>query len=160
MLKLTRTLALALALAAAIAVGPIPAVAEVFTHAKAGLQFTLPDSWNVTTEGDSLEALSGDESVIMWFDVIAPRDLDAYLKEVDKDISRHLQKVKVTTDETTEVVNGLKQHYLQGTAMANGEPVAWDLTLVEGGKMVLCVLAAGDDLDNKTVMNIYRSIKK
>lgn len=158
MSKFTRLIALALT--TTMTIGPNLAAAEEFTHAKAGLKFTLPDGWHTATEGDSLEAMSADESVMMWFDVIPLSGLDAYLKGLDKEVAKHLQKVKVTTKETTEVVNGLKQHYTQGTAVSEGEPVAWDLTIVEGGKMVLCVLAAGDDLDNKTVMNIYRSIKK
>jgi predicted Zn-dependent protease len=137
-----------------------PAAAETFTHATAGLQFELPDGWTTKQDGDTLEAEGPGGLPSMQFDVIADAEVEHYVDGWAQGAGETFQEMEVTTDAKPEKINGLQQTYSEGTAKVDGQPIQWDLTIVQGGKKTLAIMAFGDDLDAELMKSIYRSIRK
>lgn len=138
----------------------VPAQADVFTHAAAGLQFELPNGWKTSQDGDSLEASDPAGLPAVQFDVISESDISDYVDGWAAGMGESLGDFEVTTDAQVEEVNGLTQIYSEGTATIDGHPVHWDLTIVKGGKRVLAIMALGEDLDDKRVEAIYSSVRR
>lgn len=147
--------ALALLLAA-------PASAEVFSHADAGVEFDVPAKWKVEQDGDAMMAMSPKEDAFIIFSVMKGKEVKQFLAGIDKELASWMNNIKVTTDATTEKVNALTQHYMEGTGVLTdgGVDVHWDLTLVEGAKKPMFVLAVGANLDGDQVKKVYSSIRR
>ena len=148
------------ALVASLLLGAPAAQADVFTHAAAGLQFELPDGWKTKQNGDTLEAEGPGGLPTMQFDVIADSDINDYVDGWAEGAGETFQDVEITTDAEVETVNGLRQIYSEGTATVDGTEIQWDLTIVQGGKKTLAIMAFGENLQGGAIKKIYSSIKK
>jgi predicted Zn-dependent protease len=148
------------AVAAALLLAAPVAQAEVFTHTTAGLQFELPDGWKTKQTGDTLEAEGPGGLPTVQFDVIADSEVADYVDGWAEGAGETFQDLEVTTDAKVETINGLKQIFSEGTAKVEGTDIEWDLTIVQGGKKTLAIMAFGATLEDNVVKGIYNSIRK
>jgi hypothetical protein len=145
-----------MALGAAMTGFPSSARADWFVEPKSGLQFELPAGWHSGEEDGSFGAISPDQSVMIMFDPADPRNW----KKIEKQISRHVKDIQVTTAGKESTVNGLTQLFSEGTGVFQRQVIKWEITIVVGGKVPMSVIAVGAHPDPGVVKKIYDSIRK
>ena len=141
----------------------IPAVfaQESFTHEPSGLTFTLPAGWTYSHEGDHFEAASSDESIVLLFFVGKSYEVEAAINGAVDELSKIIRNVNVTTDVTEVEVNGLNHAFIEGDGLMEGEVIDWDLTVVQGSRKCMAIVALGDiDSYQGIVDKIYDSIRE
>jgi predicted Zn-dependent protease len=136
------------------------ASAEVRKHPTAGLQFELPDGWTTRTNAGTLVAEPPDKKIYLSFAVIDETKIDGYVTKWAEGMKGGLTDLQIDIDDKVEEVNGLQQIYSMGSALLEGKPIQWDLTIVKGGTKVLAVMALGENLDGDVVQNVYASIQR
>lgn len=133
----------------------------VMTHAESGLQFTLPEGWKQSQDGNALAAENADGSIVMLFLVTDQKDVKEVSEGIGSIVDETLDKVEVTEDPKEEEINGLTQVWAEGTGEYKGEAQDWDISVVVGAKKPMVVLAMGKIGDNEDEINgVYNSIKK
>jgi len=133
---------------------------ERFTHAPSGLSFVLPADWTYVQEGDHFKAYSPDESVLLFFLVGHYSEVEQAIVEAAEMLDKIIAQSEMTTEPTTEMINGLAQVYAEGYGWLDGERVDWDLTLVLGQKS-MAIVAVGDIERQQAILNgIYASISE
>jgi len=134
---------------------------ETFTHEGSGLQFTLPAGWTYTSAGDHFEAASPDEEVYLLFFVGRDGEAAAAIDAVVEELSGIIHNPTISSEYTEEKVNGLTQVYVEGDGLVDGDRIDWDLSLIEGSRKSMVVVAFGAIEENhSTIQRIYRSIRE
>ena len=132
---------------------------ETFTHTPSGLSFTLPAGWSYTQEGDHFEAASPGDEVILLFFVGKFYEVEAAINGAVDELANIVKNPNITTETTEAEINGLLQVFIEGDGLFEGEVMDWDLTLVQGSKKCMVVIALGDIDSNQRIMDgIYDSI--
>jgi predicted Zn-dependent protease len=152
-----RTMILAVALAVLAAVPGVQA--EPLTHPPSGLQFEIPEGWKTRVNAGSLVAEPADGTTYLSFAVIEEAQVEKYVQQWAEGMGK-LTDLQVDVDAEVSEVNDLQQVYSVGSAILEGKPIQWDLTIVKGGKKVLAVMALGENLDADVVQKVYASIRK
>jgi hypothetical protein len=147
-----------IAATALVAVAPSSS-AEVVKHAPSGLQFALPEGWTTRTEGGHLVAEPPDRKVALRFTVIEETAARNYVATWSQG-RRDLTNLQVDVDAEVSDVNGLQHVVSAGSATMDGKPVEWDVTIVNGGRKALAIVALGQDLDTAVVQAMYSTIRR
>lgn len=143
---------------------PALALAKTYPHGDAKVSITIPDSWKVETEENSLTANSPDESVVLLFMVVEATDTDEALKALDKELDKVVKNVKTDGKPEEITVNGMKGVVIDGTGKVDGQKVDLGLLVLstKSGK-VLFGLGFGETGKYKKheadVEKIFKSIK-
>lgn len=135
--------------------------AVTVTHVQTGLKFDIPDDWEYSQEEDQFEAVSPDESVIIFFYVGKTDEVADLLDNIDLELSGIIENPEINDNIFEEEVNDLIQVYIEGTGEYEGEIVDWDLTMVFGGNRSMSIIALGniDDMQSE-ITDIYASIRR
>jgi len=115
---------------------------ETFTHPDAGVQFTLPAGWKTTGEGEKIIATSEHEaiSVVLW----VPRgdDFEQATEELKEQLRQIIQNPQVTTPGTESTHNGMRAYTAAGTGEVNGQPILWEVDILQAKKPFFVVTFA------------------
>ena len=134
---------------------------ESFTHEGSGLTFTLPAGWTYTHEEDHFEASSPDESVALLFFVGHGSEVGAAIDGAVDELSYLMQDPKITTELTEARINGLVQTFVEGDGVMEDVVMDWDLTLIQGSRRSMVIVAIGDIEGNQRAIDgIYQSIRE
>ena len=135
--------------------------AVTVTHVQTGLKFDIPDDWEYSQEGDGFQAVSPDESVILFFYVGKTADVADILDNIALELDGIIEDPEISEDIFEEEVNGLTQVYVEGTGYYQGEIVDWDLTMVFGGTRSMSIIGLGNIDDMQSVItDIYASVRR
>ncbi|HWS99359.1 MAG TPA: hypothetical protein VN256_03730 [Pyrinomonadaceae bacterium] len=119
---------------------------ETFTHPDAGVQFTLPAGWKTKNEGETLVATSEHEaiSVVLW----VPRgdDFDKATEELREQLRQVIKNPQVTTPGQETTHNGMRAYTAAGTGEVNGQPVLWEVDVLQSKKPFFVVTFASPDM--------------
>ena len=131
------------------------------THTETGLQFDLPESWEIEQDGNLLTAASPDQSVILMFYVGKADDAADLLENIADELDGIIDEPEITSDDVEEAeINGLLQVFIEGTGYYGDDEVDFDLTMVFGGNRTMSIIALGDiDGMQDTIDRIYSSIR-
>jgi len=113
-------------------------MSEEFKHKDAGIKMSVPKGWKVKTDEDDLEITSPDDLVMMFFSVIEPKDIDAAVKELDKELGKLMKKVQSGKIKESKV-NGMKLYELEGSGYIEGLKVDWGIYIVNAKKPVFII---------------------
>ncbi|AKJ02227.1 hypothetical protein ATI61_108383 [Archangium gephyra] len=137
-----------------------PVLAEQFTDTQSGLQFDIPRGWTHKLDGNTLTALSPDETAMLLFFVTDISESDEVVDRVAESMDQVIQNAQVTRRLTIREVNDLKQIQAKGTGTCEEDLCNWDFTLVVGARRNLLVVALGDvDKHEAEIHGVYRSIQ-
>lgn len=131
-----------LALVLSLALGSVAFAGEM-KH-PAGFKFWAPDGWKSTTDGMNVELRDpAGEVLVALFTPANVSQIDAALKELDKNLARWLTDIKVGTPEKgTE--EGVDYAMVEGTGKVNGKPVNVAVGVFHSEGEVLLAFAAVD----------------
>lgn len=132
-----------------------PAQGETVRRAASGLRMELPDKWMVS-KNDPEQMVVTAKDMNKEFSIRAiellkptPQELMSVKMNPATLFQKHyqLQDVELGSDPLEDSVNGLTQTRIEGTAKgaANRKLIVdWHLTVIEGGRTPLVLLAVGD----------------
>lgn len=105
--SILRASALALAVLAG-PTGPAPALAEAFTITEADpvAVVTVPDAWSSKKIPRGIQIKTPDDEIFMWFELVAPNELDAVQKEHDEYFAKQGVTVSGQADTASIEVGG------------------------------------------------------
>jgi predicted Zn-dependent protease len=91
---------------------------EVLTHPEAQVQITVPDQWKQVQKEDVLEIYSPGDEMAVVFMILAPKEAEKALDQVDKELEKKLGEIKWENngDSKPEEINGMKGEIWNGTA--------------------------------------------
>jgi hypothetical protein len=119
---------------------------ETFTHPDAGVQFTLPAGWKTKSEGETLTATSEHEavSVVLW----VPRgdDFDQATEQLKEQLREVIKNPQVTSPGKESTHNGMRAYTAGGTGEVNGQPVLWEVDILQAKKPFFVVTFASPDM--------------
>ena len=127
------------------------ALAPVSVHAKpvpipaAGVQVELAESWGVRKQEDVLMASPRDGSLLLVFGVVAARNLDQALQNLDKYLSKFVRSTKIEDKPEPVEINGMRGLSIAASGETEGKKVDIATLLLETktGK-ILMVLGIGE----------------
>lgn len=101
---------------------------------EAGIMMVVPKGFKFSKDGEDTVVMTEDEGVDIRFTVPKDGDYNKVVMDAAKEVDEYLNDVKVE-DKGSEVnVNGMKGTSMSGTATNEGEPVNWDLTIIDAPK--------------------------
>src|SRR4051812_33052406 len=133
-------------LVASLAVGFLFAAvvcAEDIVHKPSGLKFELPKGWKIKTDGDDIELLDPEDGFGIELAVAGKDDLDAILKEIDKQIEKEIKDFKVKGEPQKSEAGGLTHIFLAGSGKHDGKETHVMVDIVTGGKKTVVLTAWG-----------------
>lgn len=130
----------------------------------AGIVMTVPKGFKFSKDGDDTVVKTEDEGVDIRFSVPADGDYAKVLTDAAAEVDDYLKDVKVVDKGSETTVNGMKAWTMGGTATNEGEPVNWELTILDGPKkpVLVNIYAAESSLKtNAAAVDAFlKSVKK
>lgn len=138
------------------------ASAATITHQASGLEFELPNSWQVIEDtSDLLVVANPTNTVAMSFSITTHSDAGTFLRAMGDELRRTVDITSVTDERDGMIINDLSQSFAEGEGRAAQGMVEWGVTLVTGGFRPMVVFTYGDISGNQdAVYTIYDSIRK
>lgn len=136
---------------------------QIYTMPEAGIQFQLPSSWRAKRDGSDIYVWTKDDSVQTVFFVPDEDTFDQTLRQLDKELSKTIKKVKTTEKDTSDTLNGMRHFSAGGTGEVDGSPVEWGLDILEARKVVLVLTFADPgafDAHSKDGTQFMNSIRR
>lgn len=137
---------------------------QVIKLDEAGVVMTVPKGFKFSKDGDDTVVKTEDEGVDIRFSVPADGDYAKVLTDAAAEVDDYLKDVKVVDKGTEGMVNGMKAWTMGGTATNEGEPVNWELTILDGPKrpVLVNIYAAESSLKtNAAAVDAFlKSVKK
>jgi hypothetical protein len=119
---------------------------ETFTHPDAGVQFTLPAGWKTQGQGEKIIATSEHEaiSVVLW----VPRgdDFEQATEELKQQLQQVIKNPQVTTPGQETTHNGMRAYTAAGRGEVNGQPILWEVDILQAKKPFFVVTFASPDM--------------
>ena len=119
---------------------------ETFTHPDAGVQFTLPAGWKTQGEGEKIIATSEHEaiSVVLW----VPRgdDFDKATDELMQQLDNVIKNPQITSPGKESTHNGMRAFTAAGRGEVDGQPVLWEVDVLQAKKPFFVVTFASPDM--------------
>ena len=101
---------------------------------EAGLMMTIPKGFKHSKDGEDIIVKTEDEGVDIRFSVPKDGDYQKAITDAAGEIDDYLKDVKVEDKGSKIDVNGMEGTSMSGTATNDGEPVSWDLTIINAPK--------------------------
>lgn len=118
---------------------------ETFTNQAAGVQFTLPSGWTSKTQGQSIIANSPMDAVSVVFEV-PEEDFNKAVQELGERLDNIIQNGKVTSPGRETTHNGMRAFTAGGTGEVNGQPIAWEVDILQANKPFFVLTFAAPDM--------------
>lgn len=119
---------------------------ETFTHPDAGVQFTLPAGWTTKAEGEKIIATSEHEavSVVLW----VPRgdDFDEATDQLMQQLDNVIKNPQITSPGKESTHNGMRAYTAGGTGEVSGQPILWEVDVLQAKKPFFVVTFASPDM--------------
>lgn len=106
---------------------------------EAGVMMTIPKGFKHSKDGEDIIVQTEDEGVDIRFTVPKDGDYQKVVTDAASEIDDYLKDVKVEDKGSKIDVNGMEGYSLSGTATNEGEPVQWDLTIINAPKKPVLV---------------------
>lgn len=136
---------------------------DVFTHGEAGVQFRLPNGWTAKPDGEVITVSSADDALQVVFWVPDEDTFEAAVKELDKEISKTIKKMKTTEKPAEDTLNGMPHYGETGTGEVNGATIVWSVDVLGAKKPLIILTFAAPNLFEKNAdayEKLLSSIKK
>ena len=136
---------LAAAILVCLALSPVSVFAKPFLIRAAGVQIELPEYWGVREREGILMASPRDGTLLLVFWVVAARDLDEALKNLDKDLSKFVRSAKIEGEPEQTEINGMRGLSVAASGKTEGKKVDIATLLLETKSAnILLVLGIGE----------------
>ena len=136
---------------------------RIFSHKEAGVQFELPKGWKAKPDGEVITVSTADDSLQMVFWVPDEDTFDAAVKDLDKEISKTIKKIKITDKGTSDNHNGMPHFSTGGTGEVDGTTIEWSVDVLAAKKVVIILTFAAPGIAEKhadEAVQFINSIKK
>jgi ABC-type oligopeptide transport system substrate-binding subunit len=107
---------------------------QVIKIDEAGIQMVVPKGFKYSKDGEDIIVKTEDEGVDIRFTVPTDGDYNKALVDAATEVDDYLKDVKVEDKGTKTTVNGMEATTMGGTATNDGEPVMWNLTIINAPK--------------------------
>lgn len=131
---------------------------ETFTHAEAGVRFTLPKDWKAEPDGSVITVSTPDDSLQMVFWVPEENTFDAAVADLDKELGKMIKNVKITGKERKDTHNGMPHYGQNGTGDVDGVTIEWSVDVLGAKKTVLILSFAAPGVWEKHAENAGKFI--
>ncbi len=124
--------------------------ATEYPHEEGKVKITIPDTWKVEINEETLTASTQDGTISLVFSIIEANTLDAALDEVDKQMATEFQEVKIGEPEEIEI-NGMSAVSYDGSATTDGTTIyiGGSLIMTPSNKVLFIFAAAAPDAMEK-----------
>jgi hypothetical protein len=137
---------------------------QVIKIDEAGIQMTVPKGFKFSKDGEDTIIQTEDEGVDIRFSVPKDGDYNKVIADAATEIDDYLKDVKIVNPGSKIDVNGMEATSMSGTATNDGEPVNWDLTVINAPKKpVLANIYAEKSSMEKYMAEVkafFKSVKK
>ncbi|MDQ3131224.1 MAG: hypothetical protein M3Q99_10750 [Acidobacteriota bacterium] len=106
---------------------------------EAGIMMTVPKGFKHSKDGEDIIVKTEDEGVDIRFTVPKDGDYNKALVDAATEVDDYLKDVKIEDKGSKTTVNGMEATTMSGTATNEGEPVMWDLTIINAPKKPVLV---------------------
>ena len=107
---------------------------QVIKIDEAGIQMTVPKGFKYSKDGEDIIVKTEDEGVDIRFTVPEDGDYQKAIVDAASEVDDYLKDVKVEDKGSKTNVNGMDATSMGGTATNDGEPVMWNLTVINAPK--------------------------
>ena len=133
-------------------------LADYYVHDEIGVQFWIPDSWELEVGEESTVARAPDAPLTFFLLTSELQVVDHVTPRLFDEISEVVFKPEVQREAGTEEINGLLHLRAEGTGLYEGEIVDWELAFIAGGRKSMLAIALGDIIDQREMINtVFRS---
>ena len=133
-------------------------LAENYVHEEIGVQFWIPDSWELEVTEEITVARAQDAPLTLILLTSELQVVDHVTPRLFDEISKVVFKPEVQKESGTEEINGLLHFRAEGSALYEGEIVDWELAFIAGGRKSMLAIALGDILDQRGMIDtVFRS---
>ena len=142
---------------------PVTQENRFFTHKEAGVQFELPKGWKAKPDGEVITVSTADDSLQMVFWVPDEDTFDAAVKDLDTELGKTVQNIKITDKGTSDTHNGMPHFSEGGTGEVNGTTIEWSVDVLAAKKVVIILTFAAPGIAEKhadEALKFITSIKK
>lgn len=101
---------------------------------EAGIVMTIPKGFKHSKNGEDIIVQTEDEGVDIRFSVPKDGDYEKAITDAAKEIDDYLKDVKIEDKGSDLTIDGMKAVQMSGTATNEGEPVQWNLTIINAPK--------------------------
>ena len=137
---------------------------DVVNIDEAGVTMTIPKGFKHSKDGEDIIVQTEDEGVDIRFTVPKDGDYNKVITEAASEIDDYLKDVKIEDKGSKVDVNGMEATSMSGTATNDGEPVQWDLTVINAPKkpVLANIYAEKSSLEKELpkVQAFLKSVKK
>jgi hypothetical protein len=134
----------------------IPAFAGTYTLPKAGIDFTLPDSWQPSdSKLGTMFVSPGSDMVIFFGETNSEAGLDGAMELVEQVVSEVLTDIELGED-TEHDINGIQIFALEGTGKSDGADAFVSISIMnaEGESLGLMVSFGDAGADQKNAADL------
>jgi hypothetical protein len=127
--------------------GPLP-----ITSADPVAIVTIPDSWPNSKVARGIEFKTPDDEVYVWFELIAPGEMDAVQKEHDVYFQKEGVRITGSSETTKQEINGRAWSFTELKATSKDGPSIIRYVAINpnvAGKIILMTYWASDDGHSK-----------
>ncbi len=118
-----------------------PADSEgVFHDDNAGIRLQAPKGWKTRLDGEQLVITAPDNSLTMVF-WVPEGSFDSALKDLDRQLSRKIKRMKTTTNGSESSTNGMPIYTVAGTGEVDNNDIEWSVDLIKAPKKPTIVLS-------------------
>jgi hypothetical protein len=136
---------LAAAILVCLALSPVSVFAKPFLIRATGVQVELPEYWGVRDREGILMASPRDGTLLLVFGVVAARDLDNAVKNLDKDLSKFVRSAKIEGEPEETEINGMRGLSVAASGETEGKKVDIATLLLETkSSNILLILGIGE----------------
>lgn len=101
---------------------------------EAGVMMVIPKGFKHSKDGQDIIVQTEDEGVDIRFTVPKDGDYEKAITDAAQEIDDYLKDVKIEDKGSELTVDGMKAVQMSGTATNEGEPVQWNLTIINAPK--------------------------
>ncbi|HQU83907.1 MAG TPA: hypothetical protein PKY59_12305 [Pyrinomonadaceae bacterium] len=101
---------------------------------EAGVMMVIPKGFKHSKDGEDIIVQTEDGGVDIRFTVPKDGDYEKAITDAAQEIDDYLKDVKIEDKGSDVTVDGMKAVQMSGTATNEGEPVVWNLTIINGPK--------------------------
>lgn len=107
---------------------------DVIKIDEAGVMMTIPKGFKHSKDGEDIIVQTEDEGVDIRFTVPKDGDYQKAIVAAATEIDDYLKDVKVEDKGSKVTIDGMEATSMDGTATNEGEPVMWNLTIINAPK--------------------------